>query len=75
MNIIIPPGETLALVGSTGSGKSTIINILNRFYEIQKGQILIDDTDIKISNSKVCVAVWPSYCRMYFCLKELFFRI
>ena len=47
INIIIPPGETLALVGSTGSGKSTIINILNRFYEIQKGQILIDDTDIK----------------------------
>ena len=43
----INPGETMALVGSTGSGKSTIINILNRFYEIQKGQILIDDLDIK----------------------------
>ena len=43
----IRPGETMALVGSTGSGKSTIINILNRFYEIQKGQILIDDLDIK----------------------------
>ncbi|MBK9734879.1 MAG: ABC transporter ATP-binding protein [Saprospiraceae bacterium] len=43
----VRPGQTLALVGSTGSGKSTIINILNRFYEIQKGQILIDDIDIK----------------------------
>lgn len=35
------------MVGSTGSGKSTIINILNRFYDIQKGQILIDNKDIK----------------------------
>lgn len=43
----IEAGETLAIVGSTGSGKSTIINILNRFYEIQSGQILVDGTDIK----------------------------
>jgi len=41
------PGETLAIVGSTGSGKTTIINILNRFYEIQKGTIKIDDVDLK----------------------------
>jgi ATP-binding cassette, subfamily B, multidrug efflux pump len=46
INFTINPGETLALVGSTGSGKSTIINILNRFYEIQNGRILIDGTDI-----------------------------
>lgn len=47
INFEIKPGETLAIVGSTGSGKSTIINILNRFYEIQKGTIEIDDTDIR----------------------------
>jgi len=40
-------GETLAIVGSTGSGKSTTINILNRFYEINKGQITIDGTPIQ----------------------------
>jgi ATP-binding cassette subfamily B protein len=42
----IQPGETLAIVGSTGSGKTTIINLLNRFYEIQGGRILIDNHDI-----------------------------
>jgi ATP-binding cassette, subfamily B, multidrug efflux pump len=37
------PGETVALVGHTGSGKSSIINLLMRFYEVEKGEILIDD--------------------------------
>jgi ATP-binding cassette subfamily B protein len=40
-------GETIAIVGHTGSGKTTIISILNRLYDIQKGRILIDGTDIK----------------------------
>jgi ATP-binding cassette subfamily B protein len=43
----VQPGETLALVGATGAGKSSIINILSRFYEIQKGQILLDGIDIR----------------------------
>jgi ATP-binding cassette subfamily B protein len=47
INFQIQPGQTLAIVGGTGSGKSTIINILNRFYEIQKGSIRIDDTSIR----------------------------
>jgi subfamily B ATP-binding cassette protein MsbA len=40
-------GETVAIVGATGAGKSTIINLLNRFYEINSGTIQVDDTDIK----------------------------
>jgi len=43
----IKAGETLAIVGSTGSGKTTIINLLNRFYDIQKGTIRIDDENIR----------------------------
>lgn len=43
----IPAGGTLAIVGSTGSGKTTIINILNRFYEIRAGRVLIDGQDIR----------------------------
>lgn len=42
----VKQGETLAIVGATGAGKSSIINILNRFYEIQKGKILIDDINL-----------------------------
>lgn len=40
------PGETIALVGPTGAGKTTIINLIGRFFEINQGQILIDDEDI-----------------------------
>lgn len=43
----ISAGETLAIVGATGSGKSTIINLLNRFYELSGGRILVDGTDIR----------------------------
>lgn len=43
----IQPGETLAIVGGTGSGKTTTINILNRFYELSGGQVSIDDVPLQ----------------------------
>lgn len=43
----VKPGQTIAIVGATGAGKSTIINLLNRFYDIQKGSIYIDGINIK----------------------------
>lgn len=43
----VKQGETLALVGATGAGKTSIINLLNRFYEFQKGEILIDGINIR----------------------------
>jgi ATP-binding cassette subfamily B protein len=50
LSLEIEPGETLALVGATGSGKSSIINVLGRYYEFQKGDIFIDDRDIRDYN-------------------------
>ena len=46
-NIIVNPGETVALVGATGSGKSTIVNLFCRFYEPNSGKILIDNINYK----------------------------
>ena len=43
----VKPGETVAFVGATGAGKSTIINLINRFYEINSGTICIDDVNIE----------------------------
>ncbi|MBM3707497.1 MAG: ABC transporter ATP-binding protein [Actinobacteria bacterium] len=47
INFALDSGESVAIVGATGSGKTSIINILNRFYDIQKGKIFLDGIDIK----------------------------
>lgn len=47
INIEAKPGETIAIVGPTGAGKTTTINLLTRFYDVTKGQILIDGKDIR----------------------------
>ncbi|EEM05407.1 Multidrug resistance ABC transporter, ATP-binding and permease component [Bacillus pseudomycoides] len=66
VNLHAHPGETIALVGPTGSGKTTVINLLTRFYDIHKGQIKIDGKDIKdydISSlrSKIGVVLQDTY--------------
>lgn len=43
----IKPGETIALVGATGAGKSTIVNLISRFYDVQQGTVLVDGKDVK----------------------------
>ncbi len=47
LNLHINPGEKVAIVGATGSGKTTLINLLSRMYEINQGRILIDGVDIR----------------------------
>ncbi|MGB3453946.1 MAG: ABC transporter ATP-binding protein [Moheibacter sp.] len=46
-NLTIKKGETVALVGASGSGKSTLVNLVTRFYDVERGQILIDGIDIR----------------------------
>jgi ATP-binding cassette subfamily B (MDR/TAP) protein 1 len=50
MNLEIDPGESVALVGESGCGKSTFINLLMRFYDPEFGEVLLDDVDIKEYN-------------------------
>ncbi len=47
MNIVVKKGQTIAIVGPTGAGKTTLVNLVMRFYELQSGRIMIDGVDIK----------------------------
>ncbi|MCD6355861.1 MAG: ABC transporter ATP-binding protein [Anaerolineaceae bacterium] len=47
INLTVEPGENIAILGATGSGKSTLINLIPRFYDVSEGSILIDGKDIK----------------------------
>jgi ATP-binding cassette, subfamily B, multidrug efflux pump len=47
INFHIRPGQTMAIVGHTGSGKTSIISLINRLYHVQKGEILVDDRNIE----------------------------
>jgi ATP-binding cassette subfamily B protein len=46
ISFAVQPGQTIALVGSTGAGKTTVVNLLSRFYNVEQGQVLIDGRDI-----------------------------
>lgn len=52
INLVAKPGQTIAIVGPTGAGKTTIINLLTRFYDVTSGQILIDGVDIREVNKE-----------------------
>ena len=47
ISLAAQPGETIALVGGTGSGKSTVVNLIGRFYDINSGQLLVDGYDVR----------------------------
>ncbi len=50
LSLNIPAGETAAIVGATGAGKSTVIKLLLRFYDVQRGRVLLDDRDVREFN-------------------------
>ena len=47
INFVAKPGETTAIIGSTGSGKSTVVNLIPRFYDVTKGELLVDGVNVK----------------------------
>ena len=47
LSFTVEPGQKIAIVGPTGSGKTTIIKLLNRFYDVQSGRILVDGIDVR----------------------------
>lgn len=47
VSFIVKPGETIALVGPTGAGKSTVVNLVSRFYDIESGSVMIDGMDVR----------------------------
>jgi ATP-binding cassette, subfamily B, bacterial len=47
LDLVIPPGESVALVGATGSGKSTVARLIPRFYDVEQGRVLIDGVDVR----------------------------
>lgn len=58
----VNPGETLAIIGSTGSGKSTLINLIPRFYDVNKGKVMIDNIDVRdfsLSQLREQIAIVP----------------
>ena len=52
VSFVIEPGEKVAFVGATGAGKSSILNLIGRYYDIQKGHIYIDGVDIRKLSKK-----------------------
>ncbi|MBQ1342222.1 MAG: ABC transporter ATP-binding protein, partial [Erysipelotrichaceae bacterium] len=58
VSFVINPGEKVAFVGATGAGKSSILNLIGRYYDIQKGEILIDDVNIRdLTTSQIRSAI------------------
>lgn len=47
LNLVINPGETIGILGSTGSGKSSLVNLFPRFYDVTSGEVLVDDVNVK----------------------------
>ena len=72
VSINVDKGEMVALVGPTGSGKTTIMNLLNRFYDVTGGSVEFDGVTLKTLNYKVCVTMLGLFFKRVFYSRVLF---
>ena len=63
VSLYAKPGEKVAFVGATGAGKTTITNLINRFYDLADGKIRYDGININKIKRQTCGVRWVSYCR------------
>ena len=75
VNFQVKQGQMVALVGPTGAGKTTLMNLLLRFYDVQGGSIRIDGVDIRDMNRENCVRCSLWFCRIPGCSPEPFTKI
>lgn len=75
LTLYAKPGQKIAFVGSTGAGKTTITNLINRFYDVQDGKIRYDGININKIKKQTCAEASASFCRILTCLPELSWKI
>lgn len=75
VSIFAHPGQKIALVGSTGAGKTTITNLITRFYNINKGKITIDGVDIKDISLECLRETSRWFYKIHICLQAQLWKI
>ncbi len=75
INFKIHPGETLAIMGATGCGKSSLVHLIPRFYDVSEGMVLVDGVNVKEYAQKALREKSPSYCREASCSAFLLRKI
>ena len=69
LNLQAKAGQTIAIVGATGAGKTTITNLLNRFYDVKEGSITIDGVDVRHIKRSVLRKNIAMSCKTRICLR------
>lgn len=75
VSLYAEPGQKVAFVGATGAGKTTITNLINRFYDIADGKIRYDGININKIKKRICAVLLALFCRIRCSLPELSWKI
>ena len=69
INFTAEPGQIIGIIGSTGSGKTTLVQMIPRLYDATKGQVLVDGVDVREYSSKTCGKAW-AWCSRKMCSSQ-----